>query len=63
MADRVHMMIEGLIIEPGDRVLIATQTELEPEAAREIRDLLEEFFPDAEFIILSGATIAKVDRT
>lgn len=56
---KVHIM-KGFVLNPGDRVLLTVDHELDPVQATEISELLNERFPDVEFTMFAGATAIQV---
>ena len=55
-------VVEGLVIRPGDKVLIILPKEVPMGQALQISDNLKEHFPGTEFQFIVGATGMAVQR-
>lgn len=52
-----HVHVADIVlIRPGDRVLIAFKNELTREDADEIKSIMEERFPDADWTVAGGVS-------
>lgn len=49
-------MIEGLVVVPGDHVLLTTAEDWSQERIMLMLDSLRDRFPDVEFTLLNGIT-------
>lgn len=47
-------VVTGLVIKPGDSVLLTTGEDWSAEHAQNVMHALRDRFPDAEFTIISG---------
>lgn len=56
------VVVEGLVIRPGDKVLIAVPKEITLDQAQGLADDLREKFPGVDFGVLVGATGMAVQR-
>jgi hypothetical protein len=56
-------VIEGLVMHPGDKVLITLDREVTSDDALRVKRLLQEKYPNVEFTFGSGFNVTKFPRT
>lgn len=53
---------EGLILKPGDKVLLSTKrATISQYEAQRLQDILTQRFPNVEFTIVNGITLTKIE--
>jgi hypothetical protein len=58
MVDQLEAATAALVIQPGDRVLVAVSQDLTREAAHHLTEQLTERFPGAEFTVVQADQLA-----
>jgi hypothetical protein len=56
-------VIEGMVMRPGDQVLITLDREVTTDDALRVKRLLQEKYPDVEFTFGSGFHVTKYPKT